>query len=183
MKKMVKGLLLVLSLALSVWFLSACTSTGKGTAPVAEGAIGPLFENQSPAFSINYPSNWKKGKKGENDFLFLKTGAYGLPNMRVSKSSSFTSSTTPEQAAESAVETFITKFKAKKCKVLYTKAITLADGTPAVETEIKWNHPSTVLYTCNIQAEKGGVAITAGCTDMMKVSEKNKAYLRTLLIK
>ncbi|MCK5685651.1 hypothetical protein KAJ27_16075 [bacterium] len=184
MKKFSKELMTVLCVALCALFLQACMSTGTGKASVVEGnkSIGPLFENQVPGFSINYPSSWKKGKLKGTDYLFLKTGIYGLPNMRVSKNATHTESTTPEQAAKAAINTFVKNYKAKNCKVLYTKRITLADGTPAVEMEIQWKHPDIMLYSCLVQTKKGDVALTATTTDMAKVKEKNKAFIRTLII-
>jgi hypothetical protein len=184
MKKMSKGLLVAFMVAVIAMFLSSCTSTGTGKASVAgaKKVKGKLYENTSPELTIRYPSSWKAGKKRAEDYLYVVTGQYALPNMRV-YSSSIKAGTTPEEAGKTIIAGLEKSFKATKCKVLYAKEITLADGTRAIETEVQWKHPDVMLYSCTLQAIKGDVAVTASITDMYKVRESNKEYLRTLLIK
>lgn len=183
MKKKSTGLFAALVIAFGVLCLSACTTTGTSTASVSKAPKGEVFENPSPEFSIRHPSYWNKGKLGKSDYLYIETGEYALPNMRFSKNSFITDATTPEQGGQYLMDALVRSSNASGCKVLYSKAVVLSDGTPAIETEVQWNHPQLVLYTCSVLVKKGDVGLTLSVTDMKSVHEQYKAYLRTIIIK
>ena len=63
------------------------------------------------------------------------------------------------------------------------KKTTLADGTPAFEIMITWDHPMIpALYTVKTIAQKGDVIIGASITDDKEISDPNIQFLRSLKI-
>ncbi|MBW1848028.1 MAG: hypothetical protein JRJ27_13000, partial [Deltaproteobacteria bacterium] len=134
--------------------------------------VGPAkYVHKNPSFSITYPSDWTKGIDPES-LLFAYTGPYKLPDLRVKKATSLGS---PEDSAKSLCAVLKKGSKAQTCKILYTKKITLSDGTPAHEVYVEWRHPQVMLHSTQVKAEKGKTAISAVITNMGEIDEGLKA--------
>jgi hypothetical protein len=63
------------------------------------------------------------------------------------------------------------------------KKTTLADGTPAFEIMITWDHPMIPgLHTVKTVAQKGDVIIGVSITDNKEISDPTIQFLKSLKI-
>ena len=148
----------------------------------AAGPEGIKQVNQNPAFSIITPSGWEKADRVEGDYVALKTGAYGLPNLYVSKAPYFTAQATVKALTEGATATLKERYQGEDFEILYAREIKLADGSAAFEAGIKWKHPQVGLYSVYLWVKKGTDGLVAIATNMEPVSDSLKAYLFTLSV-
>lgn len=149
----------------------------------AAGPEGIKHVNKHPVFSILTPSGWDNADKVEGDYVALKTGAYSLPNLYVSRAPYYTANATLKNLTDGAIATLKERYQGEDFEILYTREIKLADQTKAFEAGIKWKHPQVGLYSAYLWAMKGTDGIVVIATDMEPVSDTLKAYLYTLVIK
>jgi hypothetical protein len=175
MKKLLNSLLIRMFVVGAL--LMSCTFA------VAADPEGKKYENADPVFSIMTPSGWDSADMMEGDYIGVQTGQYKLPSLYVSKAKYHTDNVTLKSLSQGASEVLKAKYQATNIEILYAKEITLKDGTPAFEAEIKWQHPQVLLYSTHVWPKKGNVGIVAIMTDMDAVSASLKAYLYTLSVK
>jgi len=148
----------------------------------AEKPDGKAYVNAKPAFSIIVPS-WGEDEKEAVDYVALGQGVFKVPKFYVMNADYFTDKSNAESLAKAMIEILKDRYGAKDLKITYTKEIKLADGTPAFEAGLEWQHPQTVLYSSCIWAKKGNTKIAVIISDMGNVNESLKAYMYSLSIK
>jgi hypothetical protein len=180
MKKTFDILYFSLVILIGITLLPACTTLTKKPAPVPIKKIeGNLYEHKSPAFSIIYPLSWKEGKPDGKSFFKVEGGMMGIPSMNIASQEMVQS---PEDAGKALCKEI--SIVGKNCQIVYAKEITLSDGTPAFETQAKWDHPFMPgVNTCSIVAKKGDTCIGVALTDVEQIKEEYKQYMYSLIIK
>ena len=135
------------------------------------------FVHNNPAFSVEYPSDWKKGTT-PGALLFVYTGTFKVPQMQIDKT--IATGGTPEDTAKNLCKQFKEERKSPYCKIKYAKGLKLTDGTPAQEFEIEWFGDGVPLHTAEFVIIKGKTAISATLTDIYPINEGLKTYLRSI---
>ena len=149
-------------------------------AATGNGLKGNIYSNKTPDFTITYPETWSAGGPDPGCLFTAKGGMFGIPIMNVRKEKAFAS---PEDAAKDTIRILEEGKGAKNCRVVYAKKTTLADGTPAFEIMISWDHPMAPgLYTAKTIAQNGNVIIGASITDNKEISAATVQFLRSLEI-
>jgi hypothetical protein len=128
----------------------------------------PKFENQLPAFTLDYPDNYKMGKPANKDELLRVHGPVqgGNPTLTVTVVN-LEKGAKLEDAAEGWVDSVQKQFPAAtRFKILSESIITLNDGTKASEYLISWRWVDgmTMLTTSAVTAYKGGKAVSVSAT-------------------
>ena len=153
----------------------------KTSVSVSEGSKkGKVYTHETPGLSIVFPETWSTGEPDPGCLFTAKGGMFGIPKMNVLKERAFAS---PEDAAKDTIRILEEGKGAQNCRVVYAKKTTLADGTPAFEIMITWDHPMIPgLYTVKTIAQKGDVIIGASITDDKEISEPTIQFLKSLEI-
>jgi hypothetical protein len=118
---------LVLSIIFCLLLVSSCT-----TFP-AKSESG-LFVNDSPVFSVSYPTNWLEKTPDMPNSTFKAEDPQGVKVFRI-----FVNPNVPVPT-EYSTKIYITELSkaGKDINVLHEKGIKLKDGTAAYEAEIEW---------------------------------------------
>ncbi len=149
-------------------------------AVLGNGLKGKIYTHEKPGFSIIYPEAWSAGEPDPGCFFTAKGGMFGIPKMNVLKEKAFAS---PEDLAKDTIRIVEEGKGAKNCRIVYAKKTTLADGTPAFEIMITWDHPMIPgLYTVKTIAQKGDVIIGASITDNKEIGDPTMQFLKSLKI-
>ena len=129
----------------------------------------PKFENQSPAFTVDYPDKYKMGTPMTGEVLRVHgpiPGGSGNPTFTVSIGP-LEKGAKLEDAAEEWVKSVQKTFpNTSRYKILSENIITLNDGTKASEYLIswRWEDGMTMLTTSAVTAFKGGKFINVSAT-------------------
>lgn len=142
------------------------------------------YSQASPAFSVAYPDQWKPEKPRYAGEVFRVTDPTALPSLAVS----VYGSTGPQIISEKYGENFVGALKAlfpraSDYKLLSSKVVALADGTPAAEVacEWTWEDGATRLASFNLSAVKDNNLVSITCTGLQGTSADQLArYPRTL---
>lgn len=137
-----------------------------------------------PSFTIDTPEGWTHGNPRPDDpreVLNVYTGIYKVPALTANRIEP-AEVTSPEDAAKHVCESMKEYFESESCEVIYTKNITLEDGSPAFETQIKWKHPFALFYTAQVMTKKGNLAYTAAVHDLKPLSNELLKYIHSFRI-
>ena len=130
-------------------------------------------------FSMSVPEGWKKGDprpEDPNEVFFAYTGSFKIPALTVKRvNAADVSSAT--SAGGSLCKAMSRYWEADGCEVIYSKGITLNDGSSAFESQVKWKHPFANVYTAEITVTKNGVAYGVSAHGLKKISGDLLKYL------
>lgn len=150
-------LIIVFGMVSSVLFMTCETAQKK-------------FDYQSPAFTLEYPKNYKMGTPlNKNEMLRVHgpiAGGAGNPTLTVTVLD-LGKDWKLEDQAEGWVDSVQKSFpNAKRFKILSENIITLNDGTKASEFIISWmwEDGMTMLVTSGLTAFKGGKSVNVSAT-------------------
>ena len=180
MKKTYDILFFSLAILLGITLFPACTTFTKKSAPAPVLRIeGNLYEHKSPAFFIVYPMSWKEAKPDGDAFFKVASGAIGIPSINIGSQEMDQS---PQDTGKGLCKDISTM--GTNCRIIYSKKISLADGTPAFETLAIWDHALMPgVNTCRVVAKKGDTCISVSLTDIGQIKEEYKDYMYSLIIK
>jgi hypothetical protein len=173
MKTLLKVRWLALAVAVVFVFIAGCATGGN------------VFNNESPAFNVAYPSGINKGVPNKNRHeVFRGAGIGGLPTFVANAYTDRASFSLEKDSSKDLFESLKTNDGGTGLGVVSDKATKLADGTPAQEVTIKWNHPLAFgLYTTAVYAKKGSNLIVVSLTTYGAVPPDMVKLLYTLKIK
>jgi len=174
MRKILKGVLILCSLTMVLALVPVVQATAEDT---------ETFVNKSPHFTLTFPK-WMPSENSKNPDSVLRRArdAWEITTLDVGVSD------LPEGAAykdlaPGLIEFFKDKYFATNFKTLYEREIKLTDGTPAYELEVKWQHPSVLLYTYELVVFKDKKMVMVSVTDNKEVSDKLKQIPMSLTFK
>lgn len=161
MNRISRSLYFTLILWAGLLLLSSCVTVQKPKLTT--------FENQSPAFSVNYPSHWVPRELKKNEVLSV-WAPEKLPALAVNIID------IPEgMKLSDSPRVFITAIKkivpkSSRHKVLSENIMTLNDGTKASESIISWRwvDRSTMLVSSYVTVFKDNKLIAITCTSVSR---------------
>ena len=174
MRKILKGVLVLCSLTMVLALMPVVQATAEDT---------ETFVNESPHFTLTFPK-WMDSPNSKNpDSVLRKTrDAWELTTLDVGVSD-LPAGASYKDLVPGLIEFFKDKYMAAKFNTLYEREIKLTDGTPAYELELKWQHPSVLLYTYELVVFKDKKMVTVSVTDNKEVSDKLKQIPMSLTFK
>ncbi len=145
-------------------------------APPAPSAGGVSFEaaeyaNAEVGFSIKYPKNWTKvPEEIKGDILFYAKGGDRVPILAVSVREGATFA--------DAVTAGLTASGGSDVKLEGAKEVTLADGTKATESKVKWKNPAAPLppdtYALGAQKDNKWILVTITTVSLLAPYDAKK---------
>jgi len=135
------------------------------------------FAYNDPAFSVEYPSDWKKGTT-PGALLFVYTGTFKVPQMQIDKT--IATGGNSQDTAKNLCKDFKEDRGSPYCKIKYAKDLKLTDGTPAQEFYVEWFGDGVPLHTAQFVIIKGKTVISATMTDNNPIGEELKTIMRSL---
>ncbi len=182
-KKMIRllgGRWILLFVVSAFLIVSACAS-GKNDS--GKGGDTELFVHKSPDFTVTVPKSWSKSDKSKNPSSLLRKAydPYEVTTFEIALEDQ--GDETKKDITKNLMSYFGRNYDATEMEVLYERDITLKDGTPAYETELKWKHPAIYLYTYRLTVYKNKKSISVSVTTDAKVSDALKAIPRSLTMK
>jgi hypothetical protein len=156
-----RSLYFTLILSAGLILLSSCVTVQK---PVLA-----TFENQSPAFSVSYPSNWVPRELKKSEVLSVwapqRVPALAVNIIDIPKGMKLSDS---PRVFIKAIKNIVPK--SSRHKVLSENIMTLNDGTKASESIISWRwvDRSTMLLTSYVTVFKDNKLIAVTCTSVSR---------------
>jgi len=174
MRKILKGVLVLCSLTMVLALVPVVQATAEDT---------ETFVNESPHFTLTIPK-WTKSENSKNPDCVLR-GARDAWEVTTFEAdvSDLPEGAAYKDLAPGLIQFFKDKYFASNFKTLYEREIKLQDGTPAYELEVKWQHPSVLLYTYQLVVFKDKKMVMVSVTDNKEVSDKLKQIPMSLTFK
>lgn len=174
MRKIFKGVLILCSLTVVLALMPVLQAAAEDT---------ETFVNESPHFTLMIPK-WMQSENSKNPDSVLRRArdAWEITTLDVGVSD-LPAGASYKDLAPGLIEFFKDKYMAAKFNTLYEREIKLQDGTPAYELEVKWQHPSVLLYTYELVVFKDKKMITVSVTDGKQVSDQLKQIPMSLTFK
>lgn len=126
-------------------------------------AVGAMYNNTAPAFTVSYPDDWEKQEVKASEVLrVVKPGPYGIPVLTVQVAEKKADAKPLDQAGESFMKSVqATAPGSKRFKLLSEEVITLPGGEKAMAITFKWNlSPTTKLQSAAVMVYKGEKAVS-----------------------
>jgi hypothetical protein len=172
MKTLLKLRWLALAAAVIFVFIAGCATGGN------------VFTNKSPAFNVSYPLEINTGVPNKNrNEVFRGAAMGGLPTFVANAYTDRASFSLEKDSSKDLYESLKKHDGGTGLSIVSDKVTKLADGTPAQEVTIKWNHPLAFgLYTTALYAKKGSNLIVVSITTYGAVPPDMVKLLYTLKI-
>jgi hypothetical protein len=150
----------------------------------AKAADTELFIHKSPNFTITVPKDWTKSDSSidPNNVLRKILDPNETTALEVSVSN-LHSGMVYKDMVKILIYFLKDKFQASNCQTLYQREIKLKDSTPAYEFEVKWNHPTILLYTYDLVVFRDKKIISVAVTTPSRVSNQLKQFPLSLTFK
>ena len=173
MRKIFKGVLILCSLTMGLALMLVLQATAADT---------ETFVNESPHFTLTIPK-WTKSERSRNPNHVLREArdAWEINTFEVAVAD-LPVGASYKDLAKGLIDFYKEKYYASNFKTLYEREITLQDGTPAYELEVKWEHIS-LMNTYELAVFKDKKMITVWVTDANQISDKLKEIPMSLTFK
>ncbi|MRR18064.1 MAG: hypothetical protein EG826_16575 [Deltaproteobacteria bacterium] len=159
--------------------LMAATSTILAS---CSGAVNSeLFVHQSPGFTLTVPK-WTDQKNKKPDVVLKRLSGSGpLPEILVVVSDLRAGTT--YQDAVSGFQKGLEHQLGSAVEVLYGRDLTLKDGTPAYEIELRWKYGMWPAHSYIVIVFKDQKSIWVGVSDKLWIGDGLKQYPLSLKLK
>jgi hypothetical protein len=135
----------------------------------------PAFTLEVPAWTVSKSASPKSVLRKAEDMMEITTFDVWVEDLPSDK--------TYKDLAKDAINYLKSEYTAKNGDVLYEREIKLADGTPAYELEIRWQHPSVLLYTYEVVVFKDKKIVTVSVTSGDPIEDRLKKIPLSLSFK